>query len=705
MTKSIKVALAGNPNVGKTTLLNHAAKTNLKVGNWSGVTVEKKEGFLNYKGCDIHFIDLPGIYTLEPLSEDEWIAYRFIADEKPDVIVDVIETTNAERDFLLTTELLEFGRPMVIALNMSDEARKLGIEVDVDHTRELLDVPVVRTNGRNGDGVQELLDTIVEIAEHPRPPKPPIYSEQIEQLLDKIRAERHNGNEAPRSGFPEDAHHSGVDKRTLLRLLIDSDGKNQEKVKLEQSLKEDIGNIVKNERYAFAHGFYKEVFKKKKFSDRDITDRIDKVLLHPILGFFIFLLVMFLLFKISFDFSTPFMNWTESFINDFLSPLALSLLSNIGAGKWLTQFFSEAIVGGVGFVVTFVPLIGMIYFLLALLEMSGYMPRIAFIMDRFMHKLGLHGKGMIPLLLGFGCNVPAVMATRTLESKRDKLLVMAMIPFMSCPARLVVFSFFAVLFFAHPALVIFGLYLLGIAVGLLTAFALRKTAYRGKLSHFVMELPPYRVPRIRTVLQIVWMQVKSFLNRAGTVIFAASVVIWVLLNTPPNLKSQSDSAAAYIGKAITPVLAPIGIKDWRISTSLIPAFLAREIVLSSMGTIYSVDIQQKTTEFHFLPALEQQVIGLGEATKESFMSLLTPKIQTLTTDEGDEGLRGVIRSSFTPASALSFMIFLLLYTSCLATVAVMAREGGKKFALLFLAYSFVAAWGVAFVVYHIGILI
>lgn len=690
MSRSIKVALAGNPNVGKTTLLNHAAKTNLKVGNWAGVTVEKKEGFLNYKGHDIHFIDLPGIYTLEPISEDEWIAYNFISEEKPDIVVNVVETTNAERDLLLTTELLECGIPMIIALNMSDEAKRIGIEVDSKQTSALLDVRVVKTNGRNGDGVQELLDTIIECADNPKPPKKITYSVQVESALAAVESLGHDG---------------ALDKRTLLARLAEGNGENQEKQKLENFFKKDIKSVIKDERYAFAHGFYNEVFKKKKNTARDITDRIDKIALHPIIGFFIFLFVIFMLFKISFDFSTPFMNWTEGVMTNLFAPLVLSLLSNIGAGKWLPEFFSQAIVGGVGFVITFVPLVGMIYFLLAILEMSGYMPRIAFIMDRFMHKLGLHGKGMIPLLLGFGCNVPAVMATRTLENKRDKLLVMAMIPFMSCPARLVVFSFFAVLFFAHPAVVIFGLYFLGIAIGLLTAFILRRTAYRGRLSHFVMELPPYRIPRLRTVLQIVWVQVKSFLYRAGTVIFAASVVIWILLNTPPNLKSQSDSAAAYVGKAITPVLAPIGIKDWRISTSLIPAFLAREIVLSSMGTIYSVNAQKKSTKFHFIPELENQVKQLGEATKSAFESLVTPGLQSMQTEEGDQGLRNVIRSSFTPASALSFMIFLLLYTSCLATVAVMAREGGKKFAYLFLVYSFVIAWGVAFVVYHIGILV
>jgi ferrous iron transport protein B len=687
MTKSIKVALAGNPNVGKTTLLNHAAKTHLKIGNWSGVTVEKKEGFLNYNGYELHFVDLPGIYTLEPISEDEWIACRFLKEEQPDIIINVIETSSAERDLLLTTELLEFGKPMVIALNMSDEARKHGIEVDNEHAAELLNIPVIKTNGRKGEGISELLDAIIDSVESRRLPKIPKYNREVEQALIYLAKSHQRGR---------------IDKHSLLEMLSDGTVENGEKSALESYFNKDISDIIKNERYAFAHGFYSETFRKKKFSAKDLTDKIDKIVLHPVLGIFIFLFVMFLLFKISFDFSTPFMNWTESFINDFLSPLSQSLLSHTGAGNWLSQFFSQAIIGGVGFVLTFLPLVAMIFFLLSLLEMSGYMPRIAFVMDRFMHKLGLHGKGMIPLLLGFGCNVPAVMATRTLDNKRDKLLVMTMIPFMSCPARLVVFSFFAFLFFDHPALIIFGLYILGIIVGLLTAFVLRKTAYKGQLSHFVMELPPYRAPRIRTVLLVTWAQVKSFLHRAGTVIFAASIVVWLLLNIPTNRQNPSESAAAYIGKTITPVLKPIGIKDWRISTSLIPAFLAREIVLSSMGTIYSADEPSTDTTFHFVPALERQIVGLGEATKSSVLSLLTPDMQTFQTDQGSHSLRTVIRSGFTTASALSFMIFLLLYNSCMATVAVMAREGGKKFALLFLAYSFFVAWITAFIVYHIG---
>lgn len=690
MRKKITVAVTGNPNVGKTTILNHAARTNLSVGNWPGVTVEKKEGFATYHGYEIHLVDLPGIYTLEPISEDEKIAHNFLADGDPDVVLDVIETTNAERDLLLTLELLEFGKPMVIALNMIDEAEKHGITVNTTHMSEVLDIPVVKTNGKTGDGVDKLLDAIVDVYQNQKIPKSIKYSDKFEEALAQISRQAPEGSNS---------------KHALIDILSKSERGKAQRALLEKFYKKNIATIIKDERYSFANGFFAEVFKRKNSTARDITDKIDKVVLHPIYGFFIFLLAMFFLFKISFDFSNPLMEWTDSFINNFLSPVVSNILTKAGASEWMLKFFSEAVIGGVGFVITFVPLIGTIYFLLALLEMSGYMPRIAFLMDRFMHRLGLHGKGMIPLLLGFGCNVPAIMATRTLENKRDKLLVMAMIPFMSCPARLIVFSFFAVLFFNNPAIIIFSLYMLGIFIGLMTAFVLRKTAFKGRLSHFVMELPPYRAPSLTTVVRIVWAQIKSFLYRAGTLIFAASVVIWVLLNTPPGIKNPSQSAAAYVGRAITPVFEPIGIKDWRVSTSLIPAFLAREIVLSSMGTIYSVNVNTVKGNFNVINEIKNQIINLAVAVKESLFSLLKPGIDTLRADTGDASLRNVIKASFTPASALSFMIFLLLYTSCLATVAVMAREAGKWIALGFLAYSFVIAWTVAFIVYNFGMIL
>ncbi len=683
--KSIRVALAGNPNVGKTSILNHLAGTNLKVGNWSGVTVEKREGKVKFWDYEINLVDLPGIYTLEPISEDEWVAYNYIRQEKPDLILNIIETPNMERDLLLTIELLEYEIPLIIVLNMTDEARKLGIEVNDRWLSELLGVRVLRTNGRTGEGVRALLPNIVEVFNLREKPKPLRYSNELEDILEKVR-ERENETKAE-----------------LIRKLLSSEEFRELRESIKRIMGKEAQDIIKDDRYAKAHGLYSEVAERKPLTARDITDSIDKVLLHPVFGIPIFFLLMFLLFKFSFDFSAPFMDWVDGFVNGFIAPLISAGISLLGVSDWVQKLFSEAVVGGVGFVLTFVPLIAVIYFLLALMEFSGYLPRVAFLMDRFMHKLGLHGKSLVPLLLGFGCNVPAIVATRALETKRDKFLVMAMIPFMSCPARLVVFSFFAVLFFKNPAVIIFSLYLLGIFVAFLTAFLLRKTLYGGALYHFVMELPPYRLPTLRLLFRVVWVYVKDFLYRAGTLIFAASVFIWLLLNLPPGVKNPSESIAGQIGKAISPIFKPLGLEDWRISTSLIPAFLAREIVLSSMGTIYTAEVERKEEHFVFSEALKEQAIGFVNALKEAVVNTFKPVPTAFEVEEeGSDSLRSLIAQSISPASALAFMVFLLLYTSCLGTVAVMWREAGKGFALVFLAYSLLLGWLFGFFAYRIG---
>lgn len=683
--KSIRVALAGNPNVGKTSILNHLAGTSLKVGNWPGVTVEKREGQVKFWDYEIHFVDLPGIYTLEPISEDEWVAYNYITQEKPDLILNIIETPNMERDLLLTVELLEHEIPLIIVLNMSDEAQKLGIEVKDKWLSELLGVRVLRTNGRTGEGVKALLPNIVEVFSLKEKPKPLRYSKELEEFLEKVREK------------PDET------KAELIRKILYREDFKDLRESIRRVFGKEVGVLIKDERYAKAHGLYKEVVERKSLTARDITDSLDKVLLHPTFGIPIFFLLMFLLFKISFDFSAPFMDWVDGFVNGFVAPLVSKAISSIGAGEWVQRLFSEAVVGGVGFVLTFVPLIAVIYFLLALMEFSGYLPRVAFLMDRFMHRLGLHGKSLVPLLLGFGCNVPAIVATKALETKRDKLLVIAMIPFMSCPARLVVFSFFAVLFFKNPALVIFFLYLLGVFVAFLTALLLRNTAFKGSLYHFVMELPPYRLPTLRLIFRIVWVYVKDFLYRAGTLIFAASILIWLLLNLPPGVKNPSESFAAQIGRAIAPIFKPLGLDDWRISTSLIPAFLAREIVLSSMGTIYATEVEKEDKEFVLSTAIKEQAIGLANALKDSVINVFKPVPTAFEVkEEGSESLRTLIAKSMSPASALAFMVFLLLYTSCLGTVAVMWREAGKKFALLFLVYSLFIGWLLGFFAYRLG---
>ncbi len=689
MGKRIKVAIAGNPNVGKTTILNLIAGTSLKVGNWPGVTVEKKEAVVKYKDYEVHLVDLPGIYTLEPISEDERIASDFIEKEHPDVILNIVETPNLERNLLLTTELLEFGLPTVIVLNMIDEANKLGLEVDADRMEELLGVRVVKTIGRTGVGVKDIVPAIVEAYEKRQTPKPVLYSPQLEEALEKVYDSLKDKN---------------VSKHTLIKLLL-NDGRFEEvRRDLEEITGKKAYDVVSDERFAFAHGLFAEVVRRRSVSTRDITDSLDRIALHPYLGIPVFLGVIYLVFKLSFDLSSPFTDWIDGFVNDFLAPALYTSLTGLGLPDWFLRFLSEAVIGGVGFVITFVPLIATLYFFITFLEMSGYIPRVAFLMDRFMHRLGLHGKSVIPLILGFGCNVPAIVATRTMESTRDKVLVIMMIPFMSCPARLVVYAFFVSIFFKnHPALVITFLYVLGIVVALITGFLLRKTVYRGGMSHFVMELPPYRYPSLRSVFNIVWAHLKDFLYRAGTLIFGASVFIWLLLNLPPGVKNPSESVAGSFGRALVPVFEPIGIDDWRATTSLIPAFLAREIVISSMGTIYTAsEGVKREEEFDVVGAFKDQVFAFGSAVKKALISVVSPGIKSLEVEEEEGGtLRELIRRDFTPASALSFMVFILIYTSCLGTYAVMVREIGKLRATLFLGYSFVAAWSVAFVVYRI----
>lgn len=683
--KSIRVALVGNPNVGKTSILNHLAGTSLKVGNWPGVTVEKREGKVKFWDYEIELVDLPGIYTLEPLSDDEWVAYNYLTQERPDLILNIIETPNMERDLLLTVELLEYELPTIIVLNMMDEAQKLGVEIKDRWLSELLGLRVLRTNGRTGEGVRAILPSIVEVYNLKEKPKSLKYSKELEDILEKVRERKEET------------------KAELIRKFLEDERCRTYRETIKKTFHKESQEVVKDERYAKAHGLYLEVVQRKGLTIRDITDSIDKVLLHPVFGIPLFFLIMFFVFKVSFDFSAPFMDWVDQFINGFLAPLLSKMLASLGVSPWVERLFSEAVVGGVGFVLTFIPLIGVIYFLLALLEFSGYLPRVAFLMDRFMHRLGLHGKSLVPLLLGFGCNVPAIVATRTLETRRDKLLVIAMIPFMSCPARLVVFSFFAVLFFKNPAVVIFSLYLFGVFVALLTAFLLRSAFFKGGLYHFVMELPPYRLPTLRLLFRVVWVYIKDFLYRAGTLIFAASLFIWLLLNLPPGVKNPSESLAGQVGKVIAPIFKPLGLDDWRMSTSLIPAFLAREIVLSSMGTIYATEMNEEEKEFHPSEAIKEQALGLLSALRDAVLNLFKPLPTAFEVeDEGEENLRSLVSKSLSPASALAFMVFLLLYTSCLGTVAVMWREVGKKFALLFLTYSLILGWLMGFFAYRLG---
>uniref|UniRef100_A0A7V4JP45 Ferrous iron transport protein B n=1 Tax=Thermodesulfobacterium geofontis TaxID=1295609 RepID=A0A7V4JP45_9BACT len=631
--KEIKIVLVGNPNVGKTSILNHLVKGNLRIGNWPGVTVEKKEGHVFFNGYQITFIDLPGLYTLEEIvSEDEKIAFDFIVSRDYDLILNIIETPRIERDLYLTCQLLDIEKPLILVLNMIDEAESYGMEVNVERLSELLNVKVFKTNGRTGEGIKEILPAIIEVYEKNTKPITINYPKEIEN---KIK-----------------------EKNTFKWL------------KLQEIIKEnpELYKIIKEKQLRFSKGLTKEVIHKKILHKKTLTETLDSLFLHPLLGNFFFILIMYLFFKISFDFSSPLIDWMDNFLQNFLGPLITKYLKNIGAPHFLVSFIVGALIGGVGMVLSFIPLVFTMYFLLTILETSGYLPRVAFLMDRFTHRIGLHGQSVIPLILGLGCNVPAVIATRTFQDIKDKLLVISMIPFISCPARLIIFSFIAFIFFKNPALIIFILYLIGIVFSILTSLILRKTLLKKKLSHFVMDLPPYRIPSLKIVFNITKAYLKDFVYKAGTIIFMVSMVMWLLLNLPFGEKNIENSIAGKIGKTLSYIFEPIGLEDWRITTSLLSGFLAREAIISNWGVIMTKE---------------------GENTFE------------ISKNSKYTGLKDKIKELLTPKQALSFLLFVLIYNSCLATVVVMAKEGNWKFALGFWLYSFILAWLISFINFNL----
>ncbi len=639
--KKVKVALVGNPNVGKTSLLNHLAGTDLKIGNWPGVTVEKKVGKTQFQDYEIEFIDLPGVYTLESaFSEDEKITVSFLKEGDYDVVLNVIESPRLERDLYLTLQLVELKKPLVIALNMRDEAEALGIHIDEKRLSDLFKIKVVKTVGRTGEGVKELLSAIVETYERKLIPEFEVFS------------------------FSEE---------------FDTEEKKLSLIK----------------------GIYKEVIKKPLIPKKNLTEFVDEFLLHPYLGFFFLFVILYFTFKLVFDLSSPFVDFIDGFFQEFLAPALAVFLKSLGAEEFIINFFTEALLGGLGIVLSFLPLIFIMFLFITLLETSGYLPRVAFLVDRFTHKIGLHGQSAIPLILGFGCNVPAILATRTIQDRKDRLLIIAMIPFMSCSARLVVFSFFALTFFTRPALLILGLYIMGIVFAFLTGFIMKKTLLKKELSHFVMDLPPYRFPSLKVLIKTVNLHVKRFIIRAGTVIFAIAVTIWLTLSLPPGERELEKTLAGKIGKTLVPLFEPVGLGDWKITTSLIPAFLAREAILSNLAIILKAEEREKLEEFQLLPALEEQKEALFEAFKQAFSSLFTLTPASLKPEEEGQSLRGKIRDLLTPSSALSFLIFVLIYNSCVATFVTMWKEGSKNLALGFLLYSFILAWILAFITYRI----
>ena len=721
--EAITIALTGNPNSGKTTIFNNLTGTRQHVGNWPGVTVEKKMGTVIHNGRRLQVVDLPGTYSLTAYSIEEIVARRFLVDSKPDVVVDIVDASNLERNLYLATQLIEMGVKLILALNMADVAQARGHEIDADGLGTLLGVPVVFTIGTKNQGMKELLDKILEVVEDRDTVSRHIhisYGHELEKEIKKIQDVI----------WRDPSIGERFSTRWLAVKLLENDAAVQERVgslgeigkqilaqaeasreRLAEFYKDDAEMVLTDQRYGFIGGALKEVLKVSAKSKLDLSRQVDLVLTNRILGFPVFIFFIWAMFQLTFTLGAYPMEWIDAGVS-LLGAVVTALLP---AGL-LQDLLVNGIIAGVGSVIIFLPNILILFFCIAVFEDTGYLARAAFIMDRVMHVIGLHGKAFIPLLMGFGCNVPAIMATRTLESERDRLLSILINPLISCSARLPVYILLAGTFFgASGGNVIFSIYALGIALAISMGKLFSVTLFRGDIAPFVMELPPYRAPTLKSLLIHMWDRSQIFLRKMSGVILVGSILVWVLGSFPRspdlhrgqavergvtsatqervltvtesqqpvspavtenNLKNSDpdnelarleSSFLGKLGHLIQPIFAPLGF-DWRTSVAVLTGFVAKEIVVSTLGVLYAAG---------------------ADVNEES------------------EALRRSLRTSgITPLGAYALMAFVLIYIPCLATVAVIRRETNSwKWTGLSISYSLVLAWVVSFVIYQGGMIV
>jgi ferrous iron transport protein B len=710
--KTLTVAVAGNPNSGKSTLINALAGTRLQVGNWPGVTVEKKEALLEHQGRSLRLVDLPGTYSLSPYSQEEVIALDYLVNARPDVILNVVDSTNLERNLYLTVQLLELGIPVVVALNIYDESRKKGYEINARLMEETTGLKAVPTVATRKEGLEELLAAVLKAGDQPEAnlPRSLHYGQDLESAAQEVERQMQNRHPALVNRYPQRWLAFKLlekDERLLKEInLGDAPFLEQATRHLKQALDDDLEELLAEARYAQAAGLSREALKKPETSRRELTEKIDAVVLNRFLGIPIFLLIMWFMFKLTFDVGNPFVDWVDGVVTGPLTHWTTALLTAIATPDWLVSLATDGIIGGVGTVLTFVPLIFAMMFFITLLEGSGYMARAAFVMDRAMHALGLHGKSFIPMLLGFGCNVPAIYATRTLENPKDKTLTALLIPLMSCGAKLPIYALFTGLFFAaYAGTVIWSLYVLGIILAMVMGILFRRTLFKGESPLFIMELPPYRLPTLKSLMIHTWEKGKHFLIKAGTYILAISILMWFLLNLPWGLQSKQDSLLGKIGQGMAPIFEPLGFDQWQAASALVSGFIAKEIVVSTMGQIY--DQGEKKAE---TPNAGEELKGIGVSFGKAFWNAGTNVFSTfgiasLRADQDDktESWRNKLTEHFTPLSALAFMAFALLYMPCMVTAVAYKHEFGTwKWFGVATAYGLVLAWLVAFIIYQGG---
>ena len=714
--KTITVAVAGNPNSGKSTLINAVAGTRLHVGNWPGVTVEKKEATLNFQDRRIRLVDLPGTYSLSPYTQEEIIARDYLVHEKPDVIINVVDATNLERNLYLTVQFMELGIPIVMALNIYDEAEKKGYRVDTSAMENMLGVTVVPTVSTKKTGLKELFEAVVETAEQSsgHSPKKLRYDEDIESAVSVLEQNIVKVYPVLADTYPlrwlaykimeGDEHVLRELDAEIERLSVGAIVSH-----LRDAHESDLESIMADARYAQAAGLTKEVLKRPEIKKIELTEKIDRIVLNRFLGIPIFLAAMWLVFKLTFDVATPFVDWIDAMAAGPFTRWTEAGMTFIGAPDWTISLVADGIIAGVGFVLVFVPVIFAMMFFITFLEGSGYMARAAFVMDRAMHTMGLHGKSFIPMLLGFGCNVPAIYATRTLENPKDKALTALLVPLMSCGARLPVYVLFTGVFFsAYAGTVLWSLYVLGIALAVLMGIIFKRTLFKGETPMFIMELPPYRMPSFRSLMIHTWEKGKHFLIKAGTYILAVSVLVWFLLNLPWGVENKKDSFLGRTGQVIAPVFEPLGFGNWEAASSLITGVIAKEIVVGTMGEIYGTEAgtAEQGEAPSFIDDLKTTGTSFAGAVSDSAINVFsTFGIASISAEEDEEhtGLKSKVQGAFTPLSAYAFMVFVLLYMPCVVVAIALRQEFGtwKWFGIAF-AYQTALAWTVAFMIYQGG---
>lgn len=668
----IKIAFAGNPNSGKTTMFNGLTGSSQYVGNWPGVTVEKKEGRLKGQK-DVEIIDLPGIYSLSPYTLEEVVTRNYLITEKPDVIINIIDSTNIERNLYLTTQLLEIGIPMVLALNMTDVLKKNGDTIDVHKLSKYIGCDIIETSALKGEGCKEAAQKAVELAKKNKKVTPPqMFSEEVEKVLSAIAdvikdtVEQDNLRWFAIKLFERD-------QKVMEQMGLSQDKKEQIEafiVQLEDALDDDSESIITNERYNYISDIVNQCVCKKNTSKMTTSDKIDTIVTNRFLALPIFVGVMFLVYYLS---VTTVGTWGTDWVNDILfgeiiPPAVEGFLTSVGTADWLTSLILEGVVGGVGAVLGFLPQMLVLFFFLAILEDCGYMARIAFIMDRIFRKFGLSGKSFIPILIGTGCGVPGVMASRTIENEQDRKMTIITTTFIPCSAKLPIIALIAGALFPESAWVAPSAYFVGMAAIITSGIILKKTrSFAGEPAPFVMELPPYHVPGIKNVLLHMWDRAKSFIKKAGTIIFLASGLVWFLssFNWSMKMVDTPESILASIGSIIAPLFTPLGWGDWQAAVATITGLIAKENVVGTFGILY----------------------GFAEVA-----------------EDGAE-IWGNLQASFTALSAYSFLIFNLLCAPCFAAIGAIRREmGNAKWTLIAVGYQTGFAYVVSLLIYQLGML-